>query len=276
MAGILSDIDGDMAGDSARRRKPNWPDQPAPVGLLVRHRSSGYVGKIRRFSTTWVTMIDQDGREQRLRTEAGAFSVEGRTVNLVPPKRQADEQTSFTASGSVAIADFAARVALPSRILVEGIHDAELVEKVWGDDLRIEGVVVEPLHGADDLAEVVNQFGPTPTRRLGILLDHLVDGSKESRIANSVVNPFVMIAGHPYVDVWQAVRPKVLGIEAWPTIPMGTDWKTGICAAFNFSGSSGQLWKKILAQVNGYADLEPGLVGAVEQLIDFVTEPVGR
>ena len=34
---------------------------------------------------------------------------------------------------------------------MEGKHDAELVEKVWGHDLRIEGVVVEPLHGVDDL-----------------------------------------------------------------------------------------------------------------------------
>ena len=48
-----------------------------------------------------------------------------------------------------------AQVAKASRILVEGVHDAELVEKVWGDDLRIEGVVVEYLGGIDDLAIVV-------------------------------------------------------------------------------------------------------------------------
>ena len=67
-----------------------------------------------------------------------------------------------------------------SRIWVEGIHDAELIEKVWGADLRAEGVVVEQLEGADDLAERVRGFRPGDRRRLGILLDHLVDGSKES------------------------------------------------------------------------------------------------
>ena len=44
-----------------------------------------------------------------------------------------------------------AKVAKASRIWVEGIHDAALVERIWGDDLRVEGVVVEPLDGIDDL-----------------------------------------------------------------------------------------------------------------------------
>ena len=38
-----------------------------------------------------------------------------------------------------------ARVARQSRIYVEGRHDAELVERIWGDDLRHVGVVVEHL-----------------------------------------------------------------------------------------------------------------------------------
>jgi hypothetical protein len=33
---------------------------------------------------------------------------------------------------------------------------------VWGDDLRIEGVVVEQLDGVDDLPEVVRAFRPEP------------------------------------------------------------------------------------------------------------------
>ena len=33
----------------------------------------------------------------------------------------------------------------------------------------------------------------------------------------------------------------------------------------------GVLWKRLLRSVGSYADLEPPLVGAVEQLIDFVT-----
>ena len=47
---------------------------------------------------------------------------------------------------------------------MEGVHDAELVEQVWGDDLRIEGVVVERLDGADHLADVLAGLRPDPTR----------------------------------------------------------------------------------------------------------------
>jgi len=269
MSGILSepiDLNG------PRRKRPDWPKVPAKLGLTVRHRSNGHVGTIMRFTPDWVIIRDQNGREHTLRNEAGAFSVEGSTVILIAPPRKSGKPAA-TASGSVAVANMSARVAQPSRLLVEGLHDAELVEKVWGDDLRIEGIVVEPLHGADDLAQDVQSFGPRPGRRLGILLDHLIDGTKETHLAATVDHPDVLITGHPYVDVWQAVRPSVLGINVWPEIPKGTDWKTGICQAFHFDGEPRQLWKKILAQVNTYADLEPGLVGAVEQLIDFVAPP---
>ena len=91
-----------------------------------------------------------------------------------PPARKAPSAPTRTASGSVAVPGTKARVARASRIFVEGRHDAELVEKVWGDDLRIEGVVVEYLEGVDDLAEHLRDFRPGPERRVGVLVDHLV------------------------------------------------------------------------------------------------------
>src|SRR6476646_10376696 len=143
---------------------------------------------------------------------------------------------SRTASGSRAVAGARARVASGSRIFVEGRHDAELVEKVWGDDLRIEGVVVELLEGVDDLAAVIRDFAPGPTRRMGVLVDHLVPGTKESRLvqearALSRYAPYVRILGHPYVDVWQSVRPQRLAWDAWPVIARGPPWKHGITDA---------------------------------------------
>jgi hypothetical protein len=170
----------------------------------------------------------------------------------------------------VAGAGAPARIAWASRILVEGVHDAELVERVWGDDLRVEGVVVEVLDGADHLAEVVRRFGPRPGRRLGVLLDHLVAGSKEQRLATAVDHPDVLVTGHPYVDVWAAVRPAVVGIDRWPEVPRGIPWKHGVCAALGVDDPS-RFWKRVLGSVRSYADLEAPLVGAVEQLIDFVT-----
>ena len=105
-----------------------------------------------------------------------------------------------------------------------------------------------------------------------MLVDHLVAGSKESRIASDLHHPQVLVTGTPFVDVWEAVKPSVLGIEAWPRIPMGLDWKTGVCRELGF-GDPPATWTRILSSVRTYADLEPALVGAVERLIDFVTDP---
>ena len=133
---------------------------------------------------------------------------------------------------------------------------------------------METLDGSDNLAEVVRAFGPRSGRRLGILLDHLVDGSKEHRIASAVDHPDVLVTGHPYVDIWAAVKPRVVGIDAWPDIPRGQPWKEGVCAALGVDPSNtGAFWKQLRNKVTTYADLEPPQVGAVEQLIDFVTEP---
>jgi hypothetical protein len=163
-----------------------------------------------------------------------------------------------------------ARVARAARIYVEGVHDAELVERVWGDDLRVEGVVVERLDGIDHLADAVREFRPGAGRRLGVLVDHLVEGSKESRIAAAVRHPEVLVTGTPFVDVWEAIRPGVVGLTAWPRVPKGTPWKDGVCAALGVVDARA-LWRDLLAAVGSYRDLESPFVGAVEQLVDFVT-----
>jgi hypothetical protein len=181
-------------------------------------------------------------------------------------------QRRVTASGSIAVEGHTARVARSSRIWVEGIHDAALIERIWGDDLRIEGIVVEPLDGIDDLAAEVRNFQPGRRRRLGVLVDHLVPGSKESRIVAAVTDPQVLVVGHPYVDIWQAVKPAALGIRAWPDVPKGEDWKTGVCLRLKW-GEPRDGWRRVLGAVDSYADLEVPLLRAVEELIDFVTAP---
>ncbi|MFW2380116.1 MAG: DUF3097 family protein [Acidimicrobiales bacterium] len=267
--GILSEP-LDLNGPTKKR--PEYASVPAELGMTIRHRSSFKTGTIIAFDPNWVTMRGEDGREFKQRNEPGAFSYNGTAVTLVRPTKAHQARAAVrTASGSIAIPNAPARVARPSRIYVEGIHDAELIERVWGDDLRLEGLVVEPLHGADDLAELVRTFGPRPGRRLGVLLDHLVAGSKETRIAEEVNHPDVCITGHPFVDVWQCIKPSVLGISQWPVIERGTDWKRGVCAELGMDDEPGVVWKQLLSNVDGYVDLEPSFVGAVEQLIDFTT-----
>ena len=134
----------------------------------------------------------------------------------------------------------------------------------------MEGVVVELLDGVDHLPDYVEAFRPGPDARLGVLVDHLVGSSKETRVASAVSGPHVRVAGTPFVDVWQAIRSAVVGLDAWPTVPRDRPWKQGICEVFG-EPEPGRLWKRLLGRVRSYADLEPDLVGAVESLIDFVT-----
>ncbi|MBT0770827.1 DUF3097 domain-containing protein [Kineosporia sp. J2-2] len=270
------------------RRKPQLRKQPAEPGLVVEDVETGWVGAVVRTEKSGgmrvVVLEDRRGRTRSFPLGPG-FWVDGVPVELVPPAPAGPAATPprgglRSASGSVAVTGHRARVARASRILVEGKHDAELVEKIWGHDLRVEGVVVVPLHGVDDLAAAVEDFGPGPGRRLGVLVDHLVAGSKEWHEAASATRvpgarEHVLVVGHPFVDVWQAVRPHCIGVEAWPVVPRGLPWKEGVLEALGWPHDDvadvAEGWQRILASVNRYSDLEPALLGRVEELIDFVT-----
>ncbi|WP_045863327.1 DUF3097 domain-containing protein [Streptomyces sp. WMMB 714] len=266
-----------------KKRQP-VPEVPADPGLVVEEITTGYCGAVIRTEKTaegpTVTLEDRFGKHRVFPMEPRGFLLEGRTVTLVGPQRPSGGARAGsgdaaaprrTASGSLAVPGARARVARAGRIYVEGRHDAELVEKVWGDDLRIEGVVVEYLEGVDDLPAVVREFDPGPDARLGVLVDHLVPGSKESRIAAEVTGDHVLVVGHPYIDIWEAVKPSSVGIDAWPRVPHGQDWKTGVCRALGWPENTGAAWQRILGRVRTYRDLEPALLGRVEQLIDHVT-----
>ena len=256
-------------GITARVRRA--PDVvPADRGLVVEEAGTGFCGAVVACDKERVSLEDRHGRVRVFPLDPGGFLLDGVTVTLARPVVAAPRAPTRTASGSVAVQGLTARVAKGSRIWVEGTHDAELVERVWGHDLRVEGVVVEPLDGVDDLAALVRTFAPSRQRRLGVLVDHLVAGSKESRIVAGVRHPEVLVTGHPYVDVWQAVKPAAVGIAAWPVVPRGTPWKEGVCAALGW-GEPWQGWKRVLAGVDSYTDLEVPILSSVERLIDFVT-----
>ena len=267
-----------LAGFRTRRGPAPIPELAIERGLVLEETGTGFVGAIIGYANGLIELEDRKGAVRTFSLGAG-FLVDGAAVKLVKPAPKA-APVMRSASGSIAVEGHTARVALPSRIFVEGRHDAELVEKVWGHDLRVEGVVVEYLAGVDDLESIIRDFAPGPGRRVGVLVDHLVAGSKESRIADAVNRgphrEHVLVVGHPFIDVWQAVKPQRLGIAAWPVIPRGTEWKHGICAAFGWPHETqadiAAAWQRILSRVDSYADLEPAVLGRVEQLIDFVTE----
>lgn len=272
-----------LANFNRRAPKVELPIIDALPDLVLEDIATDFCGAVVRVESHMVELEDRHGRRRMFPLGAG-FLFEGTPVGVRAPHPQTpsghgSRAPGRTASGSVAAPLQRARVARASRIFVEGRHDAELVEKVWGADLRIEGIVVEYLEGVDHLAEVLEEFQPGPGRRVGVLVDHLVPNSKESRIAEAVTRgtfrDSVLVVGHPYVDVWQSVKPARLGITEWPTVERSVEWKHGICEAFGWphedQADIARAWQHILRRVSTYADLEPELLGRVEELIDFVT-----
>jgi len=266
------------------RRRPGHgpiPRVPAERGLVVEDAAGEFCGAVVWCEKDSVTLEDGRGRRRVFPLRPAAFRLEGKPVVLVRPAGAAGPDApgrdagapGRTASGSIAAPPSRAKVARASRIYVEGRHDAELVEKIWGDDLRDVGVVVEYLEGIDGLPAIVAGFSPGPARRLGVLVDHLVDGSKETKIAAQARSPHVLIVGHPFIDVWAAVKPSVLGIPGWPRVPHGRPWKEGVLAAIGWAPDTAAAWQRILRSVRSFADLEPEFLGRVEELIDFVTAP---
>jgi len=235
------------------------PKVEAERGLVVEDSEGRFCGAVVGYEKGTVILEDRHGKRRAFPLAPAAFLLDGQPVTLIPPAPAAagphpgtgtrpgtgvrPGTGTRTASGSVAAPPSRAKVARASRIYVEGKHDAELVEKIWGDDLRDVGVVVEYLEGVDDLPAIVAGFAPAPDRRLGVLVDHLVDGSKETRIASRVRSPDVLIVGHPFVDIWAAVRPSVVGIACWPEVPPGQPWKEGVLLAIGWPPDVRAAWR---------------------------------
>ena len=215
-----TDVLSGAGAPAHHHRRPLTRDVEATPDLVVEDGETGWVGAVVRVEKAGgmhvVHLEDRHGKVKAFPLGPG-FLLDGAPVALTAPKAAgraalaaAQQASARTASGSVAVQGHQARTAIGSRIFVEGRHDAELVEKVWGDDLRIEGVVVEYLDGVDDLSEQLRDFGPGPERKVGVLVDHLVAGSKESRIADQVrrspVGAHVLIVGHPFIDILSLIH----------------------------------------------------------------------
>ncbi|MEP7203560.1 MAG: DUF3097 family protein, partial [Ilumatobacteraceae bacterium] len=247
-----------------QRGQPVYPSVAARFGEIVEDRASGFCGDIVAVTADSVTLRDRHGSTRHFRFKPGGFLIDGRPVTLVREQRSR-LANAFTNSGAVVGPSQRAKVARASRIWVEGRHDAELLQHVWGQELAELAIVVEPLHGIDGLVERVDEFRPSQQRRLGILVDHLVTGSKEERITRQVAGLHVLVTGHPFVDVWAGIRPQVMNIAEWPDVPRSVEgrpveWKQGLCDALGVSITD--FWPHLRNRVRTFADLRPELVGA--------------
>ena len=158
-----------------RRRQGRW---------LVEDRSSGSAATSSRSLREAVTLRDRNGSTRQFRFKPGGFLIEGKPVTLVRAEACTDaaapSPTAVGASGRTQ----KARAARASRIWVEGRHDAELVRaRVGRRPARARASWWSRCTASTTSVAMVAEFEPAPQRRLGILVDHLVAGSKEDRLA---------------------------------------------------------------------------------------------
>src|SRR5258706_5729858 len=118
-----------LANDGWRRRRA-IPEVDAEPDLVVEDAGSGFCGAVVGFEFGAVVLEDRHGKRRNFPLDPAAFLLEGETVTLVRPAPQRVHQRNMTASGSIAVAGHTARVARRSRIWVEGLHDAALVERI--------------------------------------------------------------------------------------------------------------------------------------------------
>ena len=158
------DYRGVFTADGARRvTRKAIPEVPAEAGLVVEDAGERVLRRRRRRRRAGGDAGGPPRRPSGLPAAPGGVPRRGRGRHARRPDRAAQRPSAArSASGSVKVVGHTARTARAARIWVEGLHDAELVERVWGHDLRVEGIVVEPMHGMDDLAAAVAAFGPGP------------------------------------------------------------------------------------------------------------------
>ena len=123
-----------LAGDWRKPKNGRTVEVEIEKGMVVEEPSSGFVGAIVRWEHGVVDLEDRHGKIRTYPLGPG-FWIDGKPVSLKPPKKAGPAKKTRTASGSVAVDNVRAKVARASRIYVEGRHDAELVEKVWGDEI---------------------------------------------------------------------------------------------------------------------------------------------
>ena len=252
---------------------PTYPTQPATLGEVVEVLADGYVGAIvsheKTYDGDFIRLENNQGKTRLFKLRPGAFLVDGIRTTLTKPQPAARPQRSN--SGSTRVVNAPQKSPPHPASGWKACTTLLLSKKIWGHDLRVEGVVVEYLEGLDNLPHRLAEFRPAQGRRVGVLADHLVAGSKETRLTDQV-GEHVFVTGHPYIDIWAAVKPERLGIRAWPEIPRGEDWKTGVCARLGWANPQ-EGWNRVYRAVSTYKDIDSTLIGAVERLVDFVTTP---
>ena len=261
---------GILAGPVGPRERLaiRYPIVEARVGMRVAHRGSRFSGTVESVRSNEVSIAGTTGLVRQFPLEPGVFVVDGAPVTL---RRGPSKTTAAprTASGSVAVPGARARTARASRIVVEGMHDAELLERVWGDDLRIVGVVVERLDGLAHIEAFLTDFQPGPSRQSACWSTISSPAVKRSGLPGAGRVPTCCSPAPRTSTCGQQFGRGCWGSNAGPRFRRVSRSRKA-CAALGYDEPR-DLWNDLSRSVKSYKDLEVSVVGAVERLIDFVT-----
>ena len=253
---------GSSASGRSRRSPPS-------AGTVVEDPASGFCGAVVRVDVREVTLEDRHGRHRVFPLRPAAFLVDGRPATLVVPPR------GRGGAGGLGVGVGEGRE--PDRAHGPGEPDLGRGHprrgarrdacggttcgwRVWSSS-RCTAWTTSPPWSRSSVRRRTGGWGSSSTTSC--------EGSKETRAAHAVAGPDVLVTGHPFVDVWQAVKPSVVGIRAWPAVPRGTDWKTGVCAALRW-GDPADGARRVLggAQLPRPGDAADRRGGAADRLRD--------
>ena len=273
MAGILS---GPIDAPPEDRLAKVYPKVEAVAGMALSHRASGFSGVLVRVEGGGVEIRGRTGLERVFRLAPGAFSVDGRAVSLVRPATRPAAGGRPPGGDRLGVGGRGRRPGPggPGRSALGGGRPRCRAGRA--------GVGRRPAHrrggggaagrhrpsGRGDQG-VPSRSGPQ-ARRAG-----RPPGRRQQGVAHRL-RP----APPPGADHRHPLRRRLGGGEAvgaghrrLAPDPAGVSTGRPACARRSGSAIPPTTWKRILASVSSYADLEPALVGAVERLIDFVTDP---
>ncbi len=211
----------DYRGTLRRRRHPaavprrTVPEVPAEPGLVVEDPASGFCGAVVAADAREVTLEDRHGRRRVFPLLPAGVPGRGRRGHAGAARAARPAAPARSASGSVAGGR------------AHGAHRAGGADLGGGPARRrAGGAGVGPRPAGRGRRRGADARHGRPGRRgrgvrarargggSGCWSTTSWPGRRSPAAAAASPGPHVLVTGHPYVDVWQAVKPSVVGIRA--------------------------------------------------------------
>ena len=221
----------------AAARAADLPPSPRRIGDGRRGPRLGFCGDIVTITAEAVTLRDRQGQHRQFRYKPGGFLIDGKPVTLVRagPRSQRRPAGDQQRLGRRPPAGAAQR-----RHGQPDLGRGQATTPSWSSTCGATtcaswGSSSSRCTASTTWSAWSAEFAPSPAapaRGAGRPPRRRLEGGAPRR---QVRGPDVLVTGHPFVDVWAGVRPQVIGLDAWPDVPRGVEWKEGMCDALGVS-----------------------------------------